>query len=130
MMEQQENGFIYKCFYAVAYGLQKWANATGLTYNEVNILVYYLAVPLTWTVLFDVGLRLPLATPLLLFVWLCVFAVKRKHFKTWCDDVFSASVNFLLSFKHIGWSYEKASVIICVAAPLAVYVLLVAWAAA
>ncbi len=29
------------------------ARATGLTYNEVNIIVYYMLVPLMWTAMLD-----------------------------------------------------------------------------
>ena len=35
---------------------------TGLTYNEVNILVYYLLIPLSWAVMLDFRLRLPIMT--------------------------------------------------------------------
>lgn len=127
MLEEQSN-IVSKCFYAVAYKLQDWARATGMTYNEINIIVYYLIVPLTWTVLFDIGLRLLITTPILLLVWLCVWIAKRKRFRTWCDVSFNISVRFLLSFKYVGWSYEKASVIICVVLPLIIYVLLILWA--
>lgn len=124
---QLEN-YITKCFYVVANKLQSWAKATSMTYNEVNIIVYYLIVPLTWTILFDVGIGLPIATPIVILVWLCVWFTKRKYFRSWCDVAFDASVKFLLSFKHVGWNYEKASVIICVIVPIIIYVLLILWA--
>lgn len=124
----QHDNYITECFYAVAYKLQDWAKATGMTYNEINIIVYYLIVPLTWTILFDIGLRLPIATPILLLLWLCIWLGKRKHFRAWCDVAFNISVRFLLSFKRVGWKYEKSSVIICVVVPIIIYVLLILWA--
>lgn len=96
--------------------------------NNFKIIVYYLIVPLTWTILFDVGIGLPIATPIVILVWLCVWFTKRKYFRSWCDVAFDASVKFLLSFKHVGWNYEKASVIICVIVPIIIYVLLILWA--
>lgn len=126
MLEEQSN-IVSKCFNTVAYKLHDGARATGMTYNEINIIVYYLIVPLTWTILFDIGLRLPITTPILLLVWLCIWLGKRKHFKTWCDVAFNISAQFLLSFKRVGWNYEKSSVIICVIVPIIIYLLLILW---
>lgn len=128
LLIMQHDNYITECFYAVAYKLQDWAKATDMTYNEINIIVYYLIVPLTWTILFDIGLRLPIATPILLLLWLCIWLGKRKHFRAWCDVAFNISVRFLLSFKRVGWNYEKSSVIICVVVPIIIYVLLILWA--
>lgn len=35
-------------------------NKCGLTYNEINILVYYLLIPLSWTVMLDCWLGMPI----------------------------------------------------------------------
>lgn len=118
---KQQEGFVNRLFYRVASDLDGIARKTGLTYNEINILVYYLVIPLSWTVLFDIGLKLPLTTPILLASWCVIWIAKRRHFKKWCDKTFDKSVRFLLFFKRIGWNYELASVIICVILPLLVY---------
>ena len=116
---------ITKIFNKTAQVLHKIAQKLNLTYNEVNIIVYYMLVPLTWLVMLDFIIKI---WPLLTIVWiatcLTVSLWHRKDFKTWCDNVFQKSVDFLLWFKHFGWDYNKASVIICVIVPIFIYVIL------
>lgn len=124
----QQHGFINKVFYIVAYSLLGISKRLGMTYNEINIIVYYLIIPLTWTILFDIGIKNPLTTITLLFIWIIIYSIKRKHFKEWCDTVFAKSVDFLNSFKYLGWNYYTSSVIICVMLPFVFYTFLVWWA--
>ena len=56
-------------FRKVADALYDGASAVGITYNEINILVYYLLIPLTWTILFDCWLGTPIMTYALVFIW-------------------------------------------------------------
>ena len=106
--------------------LVKTAQKVNLTYNEVNIIVYYMIVPLTWCIMSDLIFS---SWPWMSVVWLalCVAVIwwHRKDFSTWCDWAFEKSVNFLLWFRRIGWNYYKASVIICVGLPIAIYVILI-----
>ena len=57
-------------FFIVANSLLSIGRKTGLTYNEVNILVYYLLIPLSWTIMLDCWLGVPVATGALLSRWL------------------------------------------------------------
>lgn len=114
-----------KLFWWVANALQKTAKATRLTYNEINILVYYLIIPLSWCVMLDVIIHLPIFTILCTLIWAYIFYSKRKDFSQWCDVAFKKSQLFLFSFKHIGWDYWMASVVICVFIPLAIYLALI-----
>ncbi len=98
---------------------------TGLTYNEVNILVFYLLIPLSWTALFDCWLGLPIASAAFLFVWLGIFIAIRHIFREWCDWTFQGSVIFLNWFNRWGGNYVLNSVIICVLLPLIIYGLLI-----
>ena len=106
--------------------LVKTAQKVNLSYNEVNIIVYYMIVPLTWCIMLDLIFS---SWPWMSVVWLalCVAVIwwHRKDFSTWCDWAFEKSVNFLLWFRRIGWNYYKASVIICVVLPIAIYVILI-----
>ncbi len=106
--------------------LVKTAQKVNLTYNEVNIIVYYMIVPLTWCIMLDLIFS---SWPWMSVVWLalCVAVIwwHRKDFSTWCDWAFEKSVNFLLWFRRIGWNYYKASVIICVVLPIAIYIILI-----
>lgn len=116
---------IKQIFNVVANTLLFIGRRTGLTYNEVNILVYYLLIPLSWTAIFDCWLGLPIASTALLFVWLGIFIATRHIFREWCDRTFQDSVNFLNWFNRWGGNYVLNSVIICVLLPLIIYGLLI-----
>lgn len=115
---------IGRIFGAVADALVAVGGLTGLTYNEVNVLMYYLVVPLSWGVMLDVWLRKPIFGPTVIVVWIGIFIAVRSHFSSWCDRVFDASVDFLNWFNQFGGNYILNSVIICVVLPLAIYGLL------
>ena len=112
-------------FGIVAASLRLMAKALHMTYNEINIIVYYLIIPLSWCIMLDYIIGLPITTPIWLLLWIYIIWSKRKFFKEWCDAAFKLSVDFLLKFKRIGWNYWKASVIICVVIPIIIYAALI-----
>ena len=114
-------------FWITANLLNEIAKLTGMTYNEINIIVYYLIIPLTWTVMLDIIIGVPIFTSLLLLGWLYILTKigTKSRFRMWCDWAFKDSVNFLLWFKRIGWNYVVSSVIICVLFPIIIYGLLI-----
>ena len=112
-------------FGAVALALKVMAKALHMTYNEINIIVYYLIIPLSWCIMLDYIIGLPITTPIWILLWVYIFWSKRKFFRQWCDVAFQLSVDFLLKFQRIGWNYWKASVIICVVIPLIIYAALI-----
>ena len=101
------------------------AKLTGLTYNEVNIIVYYMLIPLSWTVMTDYITMMPLLTPMYIIGWIIFLWKDKMTFRDCCDWAFDRSVDFLLYFKKIGWNYIVSSVIICVVVPALVYVELI-----
>ena len=101
------------------------AKLTGTTYNEVNIVVYFLLIPLSWTVMIDYLMKLPLLTPLFVLAWIIFLWKDPMKFRDRCDWAFKKSVDFLLWFQRIGWNYVVSSVIICVVIPILVYCLLI-----
>lgn len=101
------------------------AKFTGLTYNEVNIIVYYILIPLSWTAMIDYITMQPLLTPLFLTGWGIFLWKDHMSFRGRCDWIFMKSVDFLLCFKKIGWNYVVSSVIICVVVPILIYVELI-----
>ena len=108
-------------FWLTANSLNQIAKWTGMTYNEINIIVYYLIIPLTWTVMLDLIIGFPVFTTLLAAAWIYIFYRTRHYFSRWCDIGFKKSRDFLLWFKRIGWNYEVSSVIICVVVPIIIY---------
>lgn len=101
------------------------ARLTGATYNEVNIIVYYLLIPLSWAAMIDYIARLPFLSLLLIMTWIIFLWKDRMKFRDRCDWAFMKSVDFLLWFKSIGWNYVVSSVIICVVIPILIYVELI-----
>ena len=117
---------ITRLFNTTANLLLRIAEKMRLTYNEVNIIVYYMIVPLTWCVMLDFIVD---TWPIITLIWIavCVGVIlyHRKHFSDWCDWAFLKSQDFLLWFQRIGWDYFKSSVIICVVLPLVIYMILI-----
>lgn len=101
------------------------AKLTGLTYNEVNIIVYYLLIPLSWAVMVDFITKMPFSTPMYIVAWIVFLWKDHMKFRDRCDWAFDKSVDFLLWFKKIGWNYVVSSVIICVVVPVLIYVELI-----
>jgi hypothetical protein len=127
MISKIKEYFVYiilGIFAAIAYILHLTAKIFKLTYSEVNILLYYLIIPLTWCIMIDIIIKLPIFTILWLILWMYIFISKRKFFREWCDTIFDLSVIFLLKFNKLGWDYYLSSVIICVIVPLIIYLIL------
>ena len=109
--------------FAVVAGIEHIiAKLTGLTYNEVNIIVYYLLIPLSWAVMIDYIAGLPFLSPMYIIAWIIFLWKDPMKFRDRCDWAFMKSVDFLLLFKRIGWNYVVSSVIICVVVPLLIYI--------
>ena len=101
------------------------AKLTGCTYNEVNIIVYYLIIPLSWTVMIDYLTKLPFLTPMFVLAWVIFLWKDTMKFRDRCDWAFQKSVDFLLWFRRIGWNYIVSSVIICEVVPIIIYIELI-----
>ena len=114
--------------FAVVAGLEHIiARVTGATYNEVNIIVYYLLIPFSWTAMVDYITMMPFLTPIYTIAWIIFLWKDQMKFHDRCDWTFEKSVEFLLWFKKIGWNYVVSSVVICVVVPILIYVELI-WA--
>ena len=101
------------------------AKLTGATYNEVNIIVYYLMIPLSWAVMVDYITKVPFLSIMYIIAWILFLWKDPMKFRARCDWAFDKSVDFLLWFKKIGWNYVVSSVIICVMVPILIYVELI-----
>jgi len=77
--------FVSTIFRKVADALYDGASAVGITYNEINILVYYLLIPLIWTIMFDCWLGTLIMTYALVSIILSfgnlsfLFASRQKN---------------------------------------------------
>lgn len=112
--------------FAVVAGMEHViAKLTGATYNEVNIIVYYLLIPLSWAVMVDYITMLPFLSLMYIIAWVIFLWKDPMKFRDRCDWAFDKSVDFLLWFKKIGWNYVVSSVIICVVIPILIYMELI-----
>ena len=112
--------------FAIVAGIEMLiAKLTGATYNEVNIIVYYLLIPLSWAVMIDYITMMPFLTPIYIIGWVIFLWKDPMKFRSRCDWAFQKSVDFLLYFKKIGWNYIVSSVIIGVVVPVLIYVELI-----
>lgn len=110
--------------FQIVYGGLMWLSSrTGLTYQEVNIIVYYLLVPLVFLILADRILRTHLCSTFFAIAWLFLLLLV-PGFERFSSALFDWSVGFLLSFSQLGWNYTVASVLICVVFPGLVFLLL------
>lgn len=98
------------------------AKLTGATYNEVNIVVYYLLIPLSWMIMTDYITKLPFLTAMFIIAWIIFLWKDPMTFRNRCDWLFGKSVEFLLWFKRLGWNYVVSSVLICVVVPILIYI--------
>ena len=101
------------------------AKLTEATYNEVNIIVYYLLIPLSWAAMIDYITKMPFLSIMYIIAWILFLWKDPMKFQERCDWAFMKSVDFLLWFKKIGWNYVVSSVIICVVIPILIFVELI-----
>jgi len=103
-------------FCVVAVGLEWLAARTGLTYVEINIVVYFMVIPFVFAVMLDGILRWHWMKLAVVAGWaLALFAI--PDFNACSERVFAASVTFLMLFGWIGLDYTAASVVVCVVVP-------------
>jgi len=115
---------ISKLFHFVAQLLVKLASLTGRTYNEINIIVYYVIIPFSYLLLIDAILNVHYLS--IAFLIFCLgFFVGCPNFKSFSDDLFMKSVRFLNYFNRFGSNYIASSVWICVVFPIALYGILI-----
>ena len=82
---RQSASLVAKIFNFVVDILEKAASALGLTYNEINIILYYFIIPLSWTLLLDRFLGKPITTLILIGAWAVLLVCKGREFRNWCD---------------------------------------------
>jgi hypothetical protein len=110
-------------FNIVANSLKFIGSKTGLTYNEINIIVYYFGIPFSWLCLLDLLFNFHYFK-IAFAIFTLGFIVGCRDFKTYSDLLFKKSVSFLNYFNKFGSNYIVSSVWICVSLPIAIYAIL------
>jgi hypothetical protein len=110
--------------FQIVSSLLKWiAEVAGFTYNEVNIIAYYIILPFAYIILADRMFQKHMLK-ILYVVGVSVFLFLITDFTRFSDWLFQKSVDFLLSFQFLGWNYIVASVLICVVFPAVVFIVM------
>ena len=115
---------ITQTFNLVAHWLHQLAKWTNFTYNQINIIVYYAIIPLSWFVLLDLYFSVCYFT-IGFLIFLTGFKLGCRNFKQYSDELFMKSVYFLNYFNRFGSNYFKSSVWICVLLPILIYISLI-----
>lgn len=110
-------------FNAVANTLSYLGRKTGLTYNEINIVLYYFLIPFSWLIMLDWIFQFHYLK-IAFFAYCTGFIVGCRDFRTYSDWLFDQSVSFLNYFNKYGSNYIASSVWICLLIPIVIYALL------
>ena len=107
-------------FRIVAGSLWYIGRLTRLTYNEINVVVYYFVIPYSWLLMLDAIFGFHYCA---IFggVFYFLFWLAIKNFRSFSDYLFDLSVRFLNSFNKYGSNYVASSVWICVTIPMLIY---------
>ena len=112
--------FHERIFYNVVNDLKAFARLFKVTYNEINIVVFYFLIPFTWLILVDYILDFHYLK--IAFVVFCIgFYMLCRDFRSFSDLLYRKSVNFLNFFNRFGSSYIISSVWICIFIPALIY---------
>jgi hypothetical protein len=110
--------------FQAVYRILKWiSKVSGLTYHEVNIIIYYIIIPGFFVFLISKIFKAKsLIIGFLAFVFLILILV--PDFEKFATTLFEKSVAFLNWFENFGLNYVQASVVICVIIPILIIALL------
>jgi len=117
-------------FHVVFIWLQGLSNITGLTYREINIIVYFILIPLSWIFLYEHPInkyKISIIYIIVSVFWI-LLSILTIGFNNVCDWLFLRSVDFLNSFPFVNdgnLNYIVSSVIICVVIPVLIYIPLI-----
>lgn len=115
---------IHTTFEFVATTLRDWAEIFGVTYKEMNIIVYIIAIPMVWAYMIDKAFNFHYLKAAHLVFLLLAFGIAGT-FENNCNGLFLLCQLLLCAFYPIGIDYTTASVIFCVVVPIAFHIWLV-----
>lgn len=100
-------------FFVVMVALEWMATLTGFTYAEINIIAYFMILPLLYAAMIDGIMRGHWLKLVVVAGWAVALLV-IPDFGSFSEGLFGASVTFLLQFEWIGLDYTAAAVVVCV----------------
>ena len=111
--------------FQIANKFLKWiSKISGLSYQDVNIIVYFVIIPAIF--IFLLSRFLKIKSLIMVFgVSVILTLIIVPDFEIFSTKLFELSVNFLNWFDQIGLNYFQASVVFCVIVPTIIIFLLI-----
>ena len=100
------------------------SRVTSFSYKEINIIVWFLLIPLSWAFLIDKIYKFNYFK-IISIITIAITLLFIKDFTLFSNWLFDISADFLRSFDFIGSNYVMSSVIICVLIPIVIYFALI-----
>jgi len=114
-------------FYLVYAALKSISERTGLTYEMINVILYFVLIPTVYLALIDKILRRPI-TLVIFYTCLAFLLLMFRDWNELAEAVFNYAVEFLLLFSAVGLNYDRASVAMCIIVPLLIFLVLLYYA--
>lgn len=106
-----------KIFDFVYQGLKWLAKMFRVTYEEINVIIWFFIIPAIFVFLIDRILRTNyLHRGFAVLILLCLISI--SNFESFSKMIFKKSAAFLHWFDYLGLNYTQASVLVCVALPI------------
>lgn len=114
-----------KEIFKVTYNILMWlSNLTGFSYKEINIIIWFMIIPISWAILVD-KIRNIHYFKTLTILFITIVLIFIKDFSEFSNWLFDKSADFLRGFDSFGMNYTIASVVICVFIPILIYGVLI-----
>ena len=114
---------VYRIFKFVEHSLSFVSQKTKLTYQEINVLLYFFIIPFSWFCMLDNIFKFN-ALKIYYAFFIIGFIAGCRNFRSYCNWLFYKSVEFLNYFNRYSINYFVSSVWICVILPIAIYSIL------
>lgn len=100
------------------------SDLTGFTYKEINIIIWFILIPLSWTFLLDKIFKIHYYK-IAFIILLSITLLSIKSFLEFSNWLFDKSADLLRSFDALGSNYTTSSVLICLLLPILIYYFLI-----
>lgn len=110
--------FTYEC-------LLYLSKISGFTYKEINIIIWFIILPLSWTLMIDKikGKNIYCFSCFYAIIIMTVLLI--SDFSNLSKTLFNKSADMLRSLHVVGANYTVSSVVICLFIPLIFYIILI-----
>lgn len=113
-----------KLFELTYEALMLLSRVSGFTYKEINIIVWFLIIPISWAFLIDKIYKFNYIK-IISLITISITLLFINDFTAFSNWLFDISASFLRGFDSVGSNYIASSVIICLLIPIIIYIILI-----